>query len=380
MGDTKPYMYKTSNYGTSWELISEGIPSDFNARVLREDPVRPGLLFAGTEYGVFVSFNDGGSWEAFQQNLPVTPITDLKIHRGDLVISTMGRGFWILDNITTLRQQNVNELGEIAVLFKPDTTVRYRWPKSSWSRFPQYPDPAVIIDYYVPEGSEENVQLEIRDREGTTVALIESAYSSKVDSEEVVEDMNLSQTFRYADKKLESKPGLHRFSWNMRSKGAWHSSERRRFKNGPMVAPGTYTALLTVGDQTSEQSFEIVMDPRVKATGITEMIIKEQIAFQNKVISLLSEARILQSDLEKEVEELEKMRGKANKRRLELVNSALSKLKNADGAYPRQMMVSQISYLLNMVSGADQKIGKDASQRLLTLRKSFEELKGTLVK
>ena len=118
LGDAKPYLYKTNNYGQSWELIStetNGIPFDFTTRVLREDPVREGLLYAGTEFGMFVSFNDGKSWQKFQQNLPVTPITDLKIFRGDLVLSTMGRGFWILDNITALRQQAINNLKDTPV-------------------------------------------------------------------------------------------------------------------------------------------------------------------------------------------------------------------------------------------------------------------------
>ncbi|MEM7187447.1 MAG: hypothetical protein AAF466_12380, partial [Bacteroidota bacterium] len=139
MGDAKPYLFKTNNYGASWELITtanNGIPAHFNARVLREDPVREGLLYAGTEYGVFVSLDDGKSWQEFQQNLPVTPITDIKIHRGDLVLSTMGRGFWILDNITPLRQNAIDDLGDSAVLFQPDATIRYRYPKSSYGAFP----------------------------------------------------------------------------------------------------------------------------------------------------------------------------------------------------------------------------------------------------
>ena len=110
LGDARPYFYKTSNYGSTWEMITDGIPADFTSKVLREDPVRAGLLFAGTEFGMFVSFNDGKTWKSFQQNLPVTPITDIKIFRGDLILSTMGRSFWILDNMTSLRQKAVNNL------------------------------------------------------------------------------------------------------------------------------------------------------------------------------------------------------------------------------------------------------------------------------
>ena len=107
LGDWKPYIFKTNNYGKSWKLLTNetnGIPNDYPVRVVREDPKQAGLLYAGTEFGMFISFDDGENWESFQQNLPVTPITDIKIHRGDLVLSTMGRGFQIVDNISSLRQ------------------------------------------------------------------------------------------------------------------------------------------------------------------------------------------------------------------------------------------------------------------------------------
>ncbi|MBT8261575.1 MAG: hypothetical protein KJO05_02055 [Bacteroidia bacterium] len=378
MGDPKPYLYKTSNYGENWELISEGIPSDFNARVLREDPARPGLLFAGTEYGVFVTFDDGKSWKAFQQNLPVTPITDLKIHRGDLVISTMGRGFWILDNITTLRQAQVNNLTDAAVLFKPDNTIRYRYPKSSWGTFPEYPRPGVIIDYYIPESINGAVQLEILNERGEAVASISGDSTQLRSSEEKVVDMNMSQTFRFVDKKLESKPGLHRFLWDLRQKGAWSKEEKRRYKNGPIVAPGKYSVKLMIAENTLEQSFDLLMDPRVIAQGITKNDIQKQLTLQNKVIDLLSEARKLQADLEDESKELKGKKAKVKKERLAKVDAVLEQLKNAEGAYPQQMLVSQIGYLLNMISGADQLPGKDAEQRFTDLLSEFQGIKEKL--
>ncbi len=377
LGDPKPYLYKTSDYGNSWELISNGIPADFNARVLREDPIRTGLLFAGTEYGVFVSFDDGANWSVFQQNLPVTPITDIKIHRGDLVLSTMGRGFWILDNITSLRQQPINNLGEQPILFKPDTTIRYRRPFSSWSDFPEYPEAAVIIDYYLPMENKKSVSLEIIDEQGRSVVTIASD-STAVLGTEVVENMDLSRTFRYVDKSLSAKPGLHRFSWDMREKGAWAESERRRYKYGPMTAPGTYVLKLQVGDQTATQQFELQMDPRVQATGMTVSTIKEQLRFQREVTELLSEARLYQQKLEEEAEGLEKKKDRASKDRLDKVNDALDRLRNAEGAYPQQMLVSQIGYLLNMVNGADQEIGADARKRFRDLGTLFEAVKNSV--
>lgn len=378
LGDAKPYIYKTDDYGKSWELLTtdkNGIPADFTARVMREDPVREGLLYAGTEFGMFVSFNDGKSWKKFQQNLPVTPITDLKVFRGDLVLSTMGRGFWILDNITSLRQPEANNLAKTPHLFKPDNTVRYRYP-SARSSFPRYPRTSVIIDYYIPKGTKGGVQLEILDANKNVVSTILSDSTKLKSTVKEVEDMNLSQIFRYVDKKLVGKPGFHRFDWDLRQKGAWNKSKSRRYKGGPMVAPGNYTARLTVGEQSFEQNFEIIMDPRVKDEGITVANINEQIAMQNKVMSLLSDARKLEASLEKEAKSLKKKKAKAKVARLEKINNALKQLQNEKkGAYPQQMMLSQMSYLLNMISRADQLPGEEAKNRYEELVVQFNKLK-----
>ena len=357
LGDAKPYFYKTKNYGRTWQLITDGIPTDFTSKVLREDPVREGLLYAGTEFGLFVSFNEGKTWKSFQQNLPVTPITDIKIFRGDLILSTMGRGFWILDNITSLRQKEINQLTKKGYLFTPDTTIRYRYPKiRSRGGVAQYPRTSVIIDYYLPKGTSE-VQLEIVGASNKSVVTILSGTSSVKE----VENMDLSQVFRYVDKKLSLKEGINRYNWNLRHKGAWSSNKSRSFKNGPMVAPGKYIAKLTVNGGVFEQSFEIIMDPRVEDEGITKLDIANQIAMQKKVQNLLSDARKLQVKLEKDTS------SKAQ--------SKLQKLKNDTGAYPQQMLVSQISYLLNMIRGADQKPGQEAAKRYIELTNQLNRLK-----
>lgn len=363
LGDDKPYIYKTSNYGKSWELIttpSNGIPSDYTTRVLREDPVRKGLLYAGTEFGMFISFDDGKSWKSFQQNLPVTPITDIKIFRGDLILSTMGRAFWILDNITALRDAQINQLKNDAVLFKPDNTIRYRYPKIRGNTgAAQYPRTSVIFDYYIPASNKSEIQLEILDENKNVVASIVSD-KKLIPKVTEVEDMNLSQVFRYVDTRLETKAGINRFRWDMRQKGAWSPSERIRYKRGPLVAPGNYTARLTVNGKSVEQSFEIKMDPRVVRNGISKADIKNQIAMQQKVIDLLSKTRRLQANLEKDPS------AKAKR--------VLKKMKNARGAYPQQMFTSQVSYLLNMISTADQKPGGEATERFKELSEEFEKL------
>jgi len=378
LGDAKPYIYVTNDYGKKWKLLTtdkNGIPADFTTRVMREDPVREGLLYAGTEFGMFVSFNDGESWEKFQQNLPVTPITDLKIFRGDIVISTMGRGFWILDNITSLRQSQINNLKETPHLFKPDNTIRYRYPNAR-SSFPSYPRTSVILDYYLPKDTKGGIQLEILNANKEVVSTILSDSTKLKSTVKEVEDMNLSQVLRYVDKKLVAKPGLNRFEWDLRQKGAWAKDKKKRYKGGPIVAPDVYTAKLIVGEQSFEQSFEILMDPRVKEEGITTANIDEQIVMQNKVINLLSDARKLEASLEKEAKSLKKKKAKAKVARLEQINAALKQLQNEKkGAYPQQMMLSQMSYLLNMISRADQLPGEEAKNRYKELVVQFNKLK-----
>jgi len=381
LGDDTPYVYKTHNYGVSWELLSSGnngIPSDYITRVLREDPVREGLLYVGTEYGMFVSFNDGVTWKKFQQNLPVTPITDLKIFRGDLVISTMGRGFWILDNITALRQQEINNLAETPVLFAPDKTIRYRYPEISNVSFPNYPRTSVIIDYYLPNEIKEGIQLEILNSQYEILATIVSDSLQLKSSVLEVEDMNLSETFRYTDEKLVAKKGLHRFNFNLQQKGAWAEEEKYRFKRGPLMAPGSYIVKLRIGEQTIEQSFEILIDPRITAQGITVNDINQQIAFQNKVQDLLSEARKMQVNLEQELELLVNNNSEVKTERIATLKGVIAQLKNEEGAYPQQMLISQIGYLLNMVSNADQVPGDEAQARYEALLLQLTTLKEEL--
>ncbi|MGC1514391.1 MAG: hypothetical protein WA810_02345, partial [Maribacter sp.] len=200
LGDDTPYFYKTQDYGKTWELIStvsNGIPVDHVSKVLREDPIKEGLLYAGTEYGMFISFNDGKTWNPFQQNLPVTPITDIVIHRGDLVLSTMGRGFWILDNITALRDSKLSTLKDAPVLFTPETTIRYRNAGGA-DDFPKYPTTQVLFDYYLPKEYKNDVQLEILDADKKSLVTIVSDSSQLKSTETKVEDMGLSMTFTYA--------------------------------------------------------------------------------------------------------------------------------------------------------------------------------------
>lgn len=374
LGDETPYIYKTENYGESWELMttgSNGIPSDHTARVVREDPIREGLLYVGTEYGMFISFDDGETWKKFQQNLPVTPITDITLFRGDLILSTMGRGFWILDQVTALRDENITRLDDTPVLFKPHDTYRYQTP---WGgEFPEYPSTSVTIDYYLPSDIKDGVSLQILGAQGNEVATIVSDSNKLKSTTEKVENMNLSMTFVYMDEKLETKKGLNRFEWNLEQKGPWAKNEKRRFKNGPMVLPGKYTARLTVGEQSFEKQFEVLMDPKLEGDGVSLANMKEQQELQFKVIELLSEARMLQDKVENKIEEL-KM-AKASEDELKKYKQVLSELKNAEGAYPEVVLVSQITYLYYILSGADKQPGQEEKDSYQELLAQFNALK-----
>ena len=173
--DLKPYIYRTDDYGATWTKLTggtNGIPVDHPTRVVREDPERAGLLYAGTEFGVFVSFDNGARWQPLQQNLPATPVTDLRIHRGDLVIATMGRSFWIMDDVAPLRQLAAS--GGQLTLLRPSTRVRYRRAGGGRGAAPQYPPVALAIDYVLPDGFSGPLTLTIADAQGRVVRTVEA--------------------------------------------------------------------------------------------------------------------------------------------------------------------------------------------------------------
>lgn len=375
LGDTKPYIYKSSDYGKSWELLTaagSGIPANYPVRVIREDPEKEGLLFAGTEYGVFVSLDDGKSWKSFQQNLPVTPITDMKIHRGDLVLSTMGRGFWVVDDISSLRQ---NATPVANTLYQPRDTYRYRYPSGAWgSSTPDYPFPSVNINYFIADKIDDPLRLEIKDESGKVVYQAVSDTSKVEDSKvKFVRDMATENIRFIVNKGLSKKKGMKRFNWYMRSLGAWDKNENRRYQNGPMVAPGKYTVTLSAGEWSSEQTFELLIDPRQTKAGLSTEDMNKQIALQSDILQLMEKAKRLEDELEKKVEEL----GKADEPNQEEINkhkATLAMLQTQDGIYMKPMLLSQISYLYSMLNRADQVPGKDAYDRYEELRVKVDEL------
>ena len=387
LGDWKPYIYRTDDFGANWELLTDGtngIPGDHPTRVVREDPVREGLLFAGTEFGMFMSRDDGATWHSFQQNLPVTPITDLKIVRGDLAISTMGRSFWVLDSIATLRQDAFASTDDEPVLFRPKDTIRYRriYRGRSGAGVPDYPAPGVLVDYYLPEGSADSIRLDVLDADGLLVNSYQTTRGSSegddsTDEEIVIEDMALSQTRFVVDRRLAAKPGMNRFRWDMTRFGPWSENEDARFRRGPLVKPGTYRLRLTVGDAVSEQTFELLADPRVLAQGTSLDDMAAQEYFLLLMVDLISEVRQFEQKVEEEVEELEGEKEPSDEQtaRLEVLKSILARIQSADLIYPRPMLSSQVSYLYGMVSRADQAPGGEANTRFDALTAELAELR-----
>jgi photosystem II stability/assembly factor-like uncharacterized protein len=379
LGDWQPYIYRTIDGGSSWQLLTSGnngIPADFPVRVIREDPQTEGLLYAGTEFGLFISFDDGANWQPFQQNLPVTPITDIKVHRGDLLVSTMGRSFWILDDLSSL-DDLASQVGGKAQLFAPRETFRYRYRSTSSNSVPFYPNVGVILDYYLPAEPASEISIEVTDAAGSHVRTITSEAPKREASENSGTAMANIRPRQAAKGDLDKSAGFHRFTWDMRHEGPWDSNASRSLRNGPLVAPGIYTFTLSVDGQNYVQKADIKLDPKSAAAGMTDAIINEQVALSLKVVALQSEAEKMLAEIDKELKPLEKKYKKKasskTKRRIDQLESVKYMLETKSGNYMERKVLSQISYLNRMLNRADQKPGKDAYER-------YDELKAELDK
>jgi photosystem II stability/assembly factor-like uncharacterized protein len=269
--DFHSYLYKTSDYGKTWTKIVRGIPDNTFTRVLREDPSRKGLLYAGTEYGLYVSFDDGASWQPFQLNLPVVPITDLKVVEKDLVVATQGRAFWILDDLTPLHQYGDSIRDEALHLFPPRPGYRFfsdgdDEEGSSSAAVGKNPPSGALVYYWLKEKPDEKEKLTIEFSEGDNV-LRTYSNQKKEKEKEGAEAAETSGRGDREDKPLEPKAGLNRLVWDMRmikptllpKAVIWGNSQ------GPRVAPGSYTVRVTLGNRTATQIFEVRPHPTVSA-------------------------------------------------------------------------------------------------------------------
>lgn len=301
LDDFTPYLYKTQDYGQTWSRITTGIPEDDFTRVIRADPVRQGLLYAGTETGMYISFNDGEQWQPLQLNLPVVPIHDLVVKDSDLIAATHGRSFWVLDDITPLRQVSEQIQQSAVHLFSPRPTVRFmtvggfsqvpasgkyyrktgvttisarREEKSSGEIFDrnldagQNPPDGVIVTYYLKEQPEGEVNLIFLDANGQEI----KRFSSEKAPAESPDKKNAGEIKKNGNKepRVPKEAGANRFVWDMRYPNPTKVEEGFMGGDnglvGPIAAPGTYQVRLVNGDQEQTVSFEIQKDPRVSAT------------------------------------------------------------------------------------------------------------------
>jgi photosystem II stability/assembly factor-like uncharacterized protein len=270
LDDRKPYIYRTHDGGKSWQMAAKGIPDGSWVNVIREDPVRRGLLYAGTELGIYVSFNDGDDWQPLQLNLPVSSVRDITIHGSDLVIATHGRSFWVLDDIEPLREAKADLAAEPVHLFRPAAAVRVRPGSDQGTPYPaeiphgDNPPAGAILDYWLKDAPTGPITLELLDRKGGVVR----SYHSD-DKVPAVDEKTLIITLDWVHpaQPPSAAPGMHRFVWDLRyaapapARGA--SGFRR--SGGPWVTPGTYTVRLTVDGKSFTQPLVVKLDPRVKA-------------------------------------------------------------------------------------------------------------------
>ncbi|SDQ16956.1 Uncharacterized protein SAMN05216294_0694 [Flagellimonas zhangzhouensis] len=253
LGDFTPYLYKTTDYGKTWSLITNGIEDEHFTRVVREDPKRKGLLYAGTETGMYISFNDGAKWEKFQMNLPIVPITDLTIKDNNLIVATQGRSLWVIDDLTVLHQLDDSKKSSETILYQPRESYR---TKGNTGRRPSKTEGTnlangVITHFYLKDVAEkDSVALTYTKMNGDTLATY-STYSKE------------------RGKKLEVKKGGNTHVWDTRGKSAerldgmilWWAN-----LSGPKAVPGTYKVTLNVNGETQTEDFKILPDPRAEVT------------------------------------------------------------------------------------------------------------------
>ena len=263
-GDFRPYLFRTTDYGRSWDRITDGISSDHFTRVIRADSTRPGLLYAGTERGVYLSFDDGDSWKAMQFNLPIVPVTDLAVKGDDLAVATQGRGYWIFDDLALLRQVEDDTFEKAAHLFPPSPA--YRLPgKNSDKPGNRGRNPAngVVLYYWLKDGlpEDESIHLRISDADDNTIR----TFTRKPVKETEDEKPPLGDD----DRVLTADEGLNRFVWNMRYPGVEKFEKIVLWNDrldGPKAVPGRYKAVLDVDDGSQVIDVEILSDPRVDAS------------------------------------------------------------------------------------------------------------------
>ena len=263
LDDMQPHLFRTTDFGANWKRIEAGIPEGAFTRAVREDPKRQGLLYAGTEAGVYLSFDEGAHWQPLKLNLPVLPVHDLLVKDDDLLVATHGRAFWILDDLSPLRQASAQVASADAFLFRPQTALRLHYPEQFDKRLPagENPPPGAIIDYFLKTKAAGEVRIEITSADGKPVRTLSSrAQGSGLEQPQEWPDIQKPPEL------LPVAAGMNRFPWDLRFDppaelpGAFYPGLPPR---GPMVLPGTYTLRLTANGKSATAPIEVKLDPRV---------------------------------------------------------------------------------------------------------------------
>jgi len=337
ISDSRPYIYRTHDGGKSWKLITTGLPGFGAVNTVREDPVHKGLLFAGTENAVWVSFDDGEHWQSLQLNLPHTSMRDLWIHEDDLIVATHGRSFWILDDISTLRQSSA-ELATSAHLFKPGVT--YRVQRDTYTDTPLPPDEPVgqnppdgaMIDYYLPAASTSPVTIEILDSKGKLIRRFSSDDQPPITEEELRKQLIPMYWIR-PFKRPSADAGMHRWVWDLHYPAPLATRhefpigaiphDTPRYPLGPTVVPGNYLVRFMANDKTQSATLEVKMDPRVK---ISNKDLEKKFEAEMRLASILSESSQAVLEAESVRGQLEKLSPQANASTRETIGASEKKL------------------------------------------------------
>ena len=325
LDDLRPHIYRTSDAGRTWREMGQGIPPNENVNTVREDPQRRGLLFAGTERAVYVSFDDGANWSSLRLNLPATSVRDLIVKDDDLAIATHGRGFWILDNITPLRQLSPNDEPGLAsssmfLLFKPQTALRVRWNFNTDTPLPpdepvgENPPEGAMIDYSLGKDVFGPVTLEIKDAKGGVVR----RYASTDPLPTPDAKLKIPHYWVRPPEVLSNKPGWHRFFWDMHNQPLTGADSEYPMAavvhktapqpTAPWVVPGNYSVVLTAGGKSLEQPLLVKTDPRVNAT---KADLTKQFEISKRLFALREQLQPVGKSYEKLVAEVAKAKTKA---------------------------------------------------------------------
>ncbi|HEX7942633.1 MAG TPA: glycosyl hydrolase, partial [Gemmatimonadaceae bacterium] len=400
LDDQQPYLYRTTDYGATWTRIDAALPREEFTRVIREDPARRGLLFAGTERGVWVSFDDGAPWQSLRRNLPQVPVHDLAVKDGDLVAATHGRSFWILDDISPLEQLGAADAKASVHLFKPRDAYRVSWGGGFGGDRGAHPEgknpPSGAVIYYTLAKPHQEVTLEFLDAKGSSIrkfsSLLDSAGradSVRADSVKRARTDSLTKAGIAADsiKKLEKsgeetepegrrppprpprvpdKAGLNAFVWDLRYPDAstfedmilWAGMTR-----GPVAVPGTYTVRLTTNGETQTRTFVVRKDPRVQAT---QRDLQEQFALLIKLRDAVSRANDAVTNIRHVKRELVERKAKAPASygdeaqrladRLSAIEAEIYQVKNRSSPDPLNYPIrlnNKIAALAGAVASAD---------------------------